>query len=185
MTVCCEVSDEVWYPIPGYPGYEFSSDQRVRSFRRQGGGGGINPDQWKIMTPRVDQDGYARYGLRRNGKRTGVFLHQIVAWLAYGETPDGLMTLHGDDDKTNNHASNLTFGTAADNRRDAFRNGKVDTPRGEKRGHAKLNGDVVRKIRSLYASGEYQKDIAKRFNVCQAVISGIVTGRRWNHVSQE
>lgn len=40
-----------------------------------------------------------------------------------GPRPDGLVVRHLDDDRTNNRASNLAYGTASDNQRDSVRNG--------------------------------------------------------------
>lgn len=48
---------------------------------------------------------------------------------------------------------------------------------------AKLNNKKVISIRKLYSSGKFtQRNLAKKFNVCQQVISTIITKKSWSHV---
>jgi hypothetical protein len=181
MAACDQSTpEEVWYPIPGFPGYEFSSDWRVRSFYGRGSRK-IHEDKWTIKSPRNMPSGYPCYQLSRDGKNHIVYLHHIVAMLAYGPTPDGLELLHWDDDKDNNFASNLQFGTKSDNANDAFRNGKRQ--RGSQRIQSKNSDEDIRAIRLLAADGVRQDEIAGRFGISQALVSGIVSRKRWGHVA--
>lgn len=180
--------DEIWYPIPGFPDYEFSSDQRVRSSYVRGARRKTSETQKSILKP-INLHGYAGYPLMRDGVRHRVYVHKIVAALAYGDTPDGLLVLHSDDDKHNNFPSNLTFGTSSDNRRDAIRNGKwkrsptFTWKLGTDHRNSKLNDDSVRRIREMAASGQSQSSIAKKFGVSQTAVSHIVLGKTWKHVA--
>jgi DNA-binding MarR family transcriptional regulator len=54
---------------------------------------------------------------------------------------------------------------------------------GEHHSQSKLTEIKVKKIIALYNEGIYQKDIAKQFNISQATISEIVTGKNWSHLN--
>lgn len=61
------------------------------------------------------------------GKR--FFVHRLVA-LEYLPNPNNLpFVLHKDDNKENNHISNLYWGTVADNTKDSIRNGTWRNPK--------------------------------------------------------
>lgn len=52
-------------------------------------------------------------------------LSHLVAFMAYGRWPaPGEIVRHLDDDRLNNYAGNIAFGTQRDNVRDSIRNGK-------------------------------------------------------------
>lgn len=89
---------EVWKEIPGYNGrYSVSSLGRV-----------VN-DKGIVMKVDINQKGYARVGLTRNGKKTNMKVHRLVAE-AFIPNPYGLPQVnHINEDKTNNNASNLCW----------------------------------------------------------------------------
>ncbi|MGV7585255.1 HNH endonuclease [Mycobacterium kansasii] len=67
----------------------------------------------ELWRPVVGYEGY--YSVSDHGR---------VCWLrSFGPRPHGLMTLHNDDDPSNNHLVNLRYGTHKENRHDAVRNG--------------------------------------------------------------
>ncbi len=54
---------------------------------------------------------------------------------------------------------------------------------GERNGNAKITDNLVREIRSLYASGAYsQTELAIQFGIKQTTISGIVLKKTWKHI---
>lgn len=168
--------DEVWYPIPGFPGYELSSDWRVRSFRKDG----RIQDSWHLIRTCRLKNGYLKLTLQKDRRQHTVYLHHVISEIAFGPRQAGISVLHRDDDKLNNFPSNLGYGTQKVNVRDGYRNGR--SPLGEARSVAKLNDEQVRDIRLSAAKGESQRSIAARLGVCQQLVSGIVRGRRWSHV---
>lgn len=97
--------------------YEVSSLGRVR-----------REDTGRIMTGFVDEHGYARVGLSRNGTRRSIAVHRLVAmtFLSGFDSQKGLaeqQVNHRNGDKLDNRASNLEWVTCRENHHHAFRNG--------------------------------------------------------------
>jgi hypothetical protein len=176
-------SDEVWYPIPGYPGYELSSELRIRSnhaagTRKRAG----RPGKPHIMKTFRMKTGYPAVTLVCEGRPRSVYLHHVVAELAYGPRPKGLCVLHWDDDKNNLHASNLYYGTMLQNHADCKRNGNDRKCHGSAHPRAKLDEAKVVEIHRLTGEGFNQCQIARRLGVHQSTVNRIVRGARWTHV---
>lgn len=98
-----------WRDIPGFEGYEVSEYGDVRTSRGRELRGFSNGK-------------YLRVTLKLGGKWKKILVHRLVAFAFLGE-PTGPIVRHLDDDQTNNHWSNLAYGTMADNKDDARRNG--------------------------------------------------------------
>lgn len=105
---------ERWRPIPIAPSYEASNLGRVRSMRR------ATPH---VMAVRVNRHGYSYVDMLRDGKKWQPMLHRLVASAFLGPLPDGLVTRHLDGDKSNCAASNLRYGTHAENEQDKLAHG--------------------------------------------------------------
>lgn len=117
-------STEKWLPVVGYEGlYEVSDAGRVRSLGRIDVRGRAWPAQLMKLSRRPN--GYQFVQLTSSTTHRRLFaVHRLVA-KAFVPNPDALpIVRHWDDDKDNNCASNLLWGTDADNKRDAVRNGK-------------------------------------------------------------
>lgn len=70
--------------------------------------------------------GYPSVRLTINGKRKRIVVHKLVAIAFIGPNPCGAMQIrHIDGDKTNNHVSNLAWGTARENADDRNCHGKT------------------------------------------------------------
>ena len=107
--------NEQWKPIPGYSNYEASSHGRIR-----------NTKSGKIITGCLAK-GYVRTNIRADHQRYGrnIGLHRLVAMAFHGLPPkDKPFCCHKDDISHNNVPSNLYWGDAKDNFRDAAANGK-------------------------------------------------------------
>ena len=118
---------EAWEPIEGFDGYLVSSLGRVLSKRYA---------QPRILSTARNRDGYVKVRLWRDNRPHYKYMHLLVAVAFVGPRPDGMEARHRDDDKENNSASNLHYGTRSDNILDAVRNGrqanaaKTHCPRG-------------------------------------------------------
>lgn len=184
MAIYESIEGEIWYPIPGLPGYEISSEWRVRSFLVRGrcAGGSYRgvTTRPRILSIYKLPIGYLAFRTRIDGKARTIYLHHVIAELAYGVRPDGLGILHRDDDKMNNFPSNLVFGTQAENLADARRNGRLRL--GEAVRSAKLSRDSISEIRRLAGEGYGPRHLGRLFGVTHSAIIGVLKGRTWGHV---
>ena len=97
---------EKWIDISGFPGYQASSEGRIRGFRDFHGN--ISNDA-TIIKPRINKDGYYELTLyTENHKKVTKRVHRLVAETFLGEHP-GLVVNHIDGCKLNNRINNLEF----------------------------------------------------------------------------
>lgn len=116
------VATAEWRPVEGYPNYEVSSDGQVRSLPRERTRGGL-------LRQGKNLKGYWYVTLCR-GRETHRFrTHRLVAEAFIGPCPAGQEVRHLDDDKDNNDAANLAYGTHAENGADQVRNQIRHRPR--------------------------------------------------------
>lgn len=88
----------MWKVIEGYPKYEVSDDGEVRVIK-----------SGKILTKSVDTRGYYKVTLTNSENRKTLFVHRLVA-IAFVSNPNNLNQVnHIDENKQNNHASNLEW----------------------------------------------------------------------------
>lgn len=90
---------EEWKAIPGYEGlYEVSNKGNVRNVRRN-----------TLLRLPKNNNRYIRVSLCKNGIKTGLTVHRLVAG-AFIPNPDNLPEVnHKDEDKTNNRVENLEW----------------------------------------------------------------------------
>jgi hypothetical protein len=107
-------------------------------------------------------------------------LHQLVCRAFKGPPPPGKpWSLHRNGIATDNHPSNLYWGTPRDNAADSIRHGTKFAPRGERTPHAKLTEVQAREIKRRRASGERGCDLAREFKISQQTVCCIKMGRQW------
>lgn len=122
------------------------------------------------------------YGSIHHNKRMR-YAHRVSFELTYGKIPDGLDVLHTCDNPLCVNPSHLRLGTHRDNMQDMIKKGRGNKNKGVKVGTAKLNPTKVRKIRSLYSTGNYtMKQLGKQFNVDTTQICNIVNRKHWKHI---
>ena len=129
---CCLPEDghpaEEWRAVVGWEGiYQVSSHGRVRSVPRWVGNGlGRWLVQGQILAVHPTQRSRHLFlTLNRDGGRCrrSRTVHQLVAEAFIGPRPEGLQCRHLDDNKLNNHVSNIVYGTQSENTLDSVRNG--------------------------------------------------------------
>ena len=109
-------------PVPGYPGYFVDEDSVVYSTVS----GSLREGSVFRLTPSRDLVDYWCVTLRKNGQQKRRRIHVLACLAFHGEKSDPtLMARHLDDNKDNNHISNLAWGTAQDNADDRERNGRT------------------------------------------------------------
>jgi hypothetical protein len=104
---------EEWRRVEEFDDYEVSDLGRVRSTKT------TFP---RIITANPNRDGYLKVRLYRGNRPYYRYVHALVAIAFIGPRADGLEVRHLDDNKLDNRAHNLTYGTRSDNMRDAVRN---------------------------------------------------------------
>ena len=116
---------EEWKEIPGYEGlYEVSNKGNVRNVRRN-----------KLLRLSKTNNRYIRVSLCKNGIKTGLTVHRLVAE-AFIENPYNLPEVnHIDEDKTNNSVDNLEWCDHKYN----MNYGTINRRRGESLGYGKDN----------------------------------------------
>lgn len=113
---------EEWRPVVGWEGfYDVSSLGRVRSLpRRLIDGRRI---KGRVLRQHLAARGYRHVTLSADGRNRPVAVHILVATAFAGAPKPGQEVRHLDDHRLNNVASNLVWGTRAENIRDRRTNG--------------------------------------------------------------
>jgi hypothetical protein len=132
-----------------------------------------------VMSPGGGADGYPIVSLYREGKRTGIAVHRLIA-LTF--KPEGRNVLHCevahlDGDRTNARDSNLKWVSKVENHSHKRQHGTHQA--GEKHPRARLTEASVLAIRRAcvpYAT------LAARYGVSWHTISDIKRGKRWKEV---
>lgn len=169
-----------WVDIPGWElRYKISENGDVQSKDMQvnAKGGATAIRQGRILSPVRKNNGYLCVTLTDGINRPQIAIHRLVARAFIGECPIGLHVLHGDGNKSNNHFTNLRYGTPADNHEDTKRHGRRLF--GEKSPVAKLDTEAVIHIRTSSRNGV---ELAKMYNVSAAHISAVRRRRIWKHI---
>lgn len=136
--------------------------------------------------------GYGQFhfsGKMRKAHRVAAYFAGILSDLDNSEQ----LVLHKCDNPICVNPHHLEVGDYSKNLRDAYQRGltshkglsyktKTSRCRGSKNPRAKLNEEVVKQIRDLYARGVSQTDLALQFNMSRPAICQIVHRTRWKHV---
>lgn len=178
-----------WRDVSEWPGYQVSSDGRVRSRRRTGYSGALY-DDWHELKQTVSERGYLCVGMKCITKRTWIPVHVLVLTAFVGPRPEDMEACHGPAGKLVNTIGNLRWDTRTENHRDIERHGgrfavrDARRVKGEEQGCAKLSNEKVVAIRSLYAAGGVtQRQLAAQFGVSQRAIWHVVNRKQWKHVA--
>lgn len=92
---------EEWKPINGFEDYEISNYGRIRK-------------DFKLKQINAS-DGYLKTSLTKNGEKQYVYMHRLVAEHFLPDWDPQLVVNHKDENKQNNHVSNLKMMTLGEN----------------------------------------------------------------------
>jgi hypothetical protein len=159
-------------PIAGFPGYRVTSDGRIQSAHRRGTKA---YGEWRDLRPGPNAKGYLGLTICSDGRRWSTRVHRLVAE-AFVPNPKALPCVrHLDGNNTNNAASNLAWGTYADNERDKLGHGTWDA----RRGGGKLSEQQRAEARSMRDHGWTHSKIAAALGVSRPAVSRLLSGKTW------
>lgn len=166
-------AEEIWRPIPNFPGYDASNLGRIRSYWKNTGSTGgriIAIEPQRILNP-APSHGYYNVGLCCDKGRSTKSVHRLVAAAFLGPCPEGFEVCHNDGTRSNNELSNLRYDTRSENQRDKVRHGRCSS--------RKLSENQVINMRTQRARGSSLKSLADQFDVVESTISEICSGIRF------
>ncbi len=176
---------EQWKDIPYFEGmYMVSTFGRIKSLARtrKSHRGTIAAVTEKIMSQKVQGNGYLSLGLRKLGsKRKFYSAHKLVAIVFHGGDKIPLTVNHLDGIKKNNFYLNIEWSTQKENNDHAISIGLVNNV-GSANSKAKVSESDVVEIRRLSKSGVGYNELASMMNVGKNQISRIISKKAWKHV---
>ena len=102
---------ELWKPLKNFPGYEGSTEGRIRNIRTQ-----------HILSSTTDKRGYPQVSIYRDKRQRTVKVHKLIGD-TYFDDRDGLDIRHRDNNRMNNRVDNLYLSTRKETINDAFERG--------------------------------------------------------------
>jgi hypothetical protein len=181
---------ERWVPIKGYPNYEVSNHGRVRSLdhtvecnSRWGTPRQMLVKGMLLKASPTHEFGYLEVKLCHGGVCKTHRVHQLVARAFLGKPPKGkTQVLHADDDPTNAHVLNLSWGSQADNLEDMRSKGRSDNV-GTTHWKAGLTEKEVLKIVRLLRKDWTVRKIVDTYGFSLGAIYAIRSGATWSHLT--
>lgn len=102
---------ETWKPLKNYPGYEGSTEGRIKNIRTQ-----------HVLKPNLTDKGVAQLTLVKDERPRTVKIHRAIAATFLDGDPN-LDVRHKDRDRSNNRVDNLEYITRSDLIQEAFDRG--------------------------------------------------------------
>lgn len=125
----------------------------------------------------TDVNGYGKMSVDQKPQLAS----RVSYMLHFGDVPAGLGVLHKCDTPLCVNPDHLFLGTQADNVADMHTKGRANKRglKGEEHHAAKVTPEIVRTIR---ASTDTERDLAKRFGISNTTVHDIRKRRSWAHV---
>lgn len=158
-----------WKTITGYERYEVSENGEVR-----------NIESGNILKPIIMPNGYYQVTLYNGNDSCRRTIHRLVAKEFIPNITNFPFVCHKDDDKSNNKACNLFWGTAKHNSEDMVK--KRRQSYGDKCGASKLSEkevNILRRLKTLYPKFS-NSQLAEIFNTTKSNIAFILNDKTWN-----
>lgn len=168
---------EIWKPVVGFEGlYEVSNRGRIKRIK------GFRACKDRILKPYANSCGYLLITLCKNGRIKRKLIHRLILEAFIESCPEGKECNHKNGIKTDNRLKNLEWVTKSENIKHKINILGYIFPHGEKQGNSKLITKEILAIRELLQKNHSQRRLAEWFNVCQATIHEIYTGKIWKHI---
>lgn len=169
---------EIWKDIEGFEGiYEISNFGRLKSKRG-------------ICNYKPKPNGYVRVKLCKHGNESWQSIHRLVAESFIHKEKGKSIVMHIDNNPSNNHSSNLKWGTYSENNIQAIsekrRSNKSGIKRpyssGEKSPTSIFTNVQVLAIKDAISKGHSLSKIGKYFRTSRGTIWKIKAGYSWRSV---
>ena len=170
---------ENWKPIPSLNNlYEASNLGKIRS-------AGIR-NKGKILREYIDSPADINYNfveVHINNKKWMKRIHRLVAEVFCKNPENYPIVMHLDNDRRNNKADNLQWGTLKMNSQQMIKDGRGNKSKGSKHYFSKLTEEQVVEIREKYIPRKYTlQKLAEEYNVSFGLIGHVIKNRNWKHV---
>jgi len=127
----------------------------------------------------LDYDGYRIFNFNGITKRT-----HVIAMMKKEKITKGNQVLHICDNPPCCNPKHLKIGTHQDNMDDMIKKNRANKAFGEKNGNSKLTVSNVKKIRLMYANGEFSmQDIGSKFGISRMNVCDIVNNKIWRDLN--
>jgi hypothetical protein len=139
-----------------------------------------------IFTGALNEAGYGIVGLGGRGAPNDR-AHRITYRHFVGEIPKGMFVCHRCDTPACCNPHHLFVGTNRDNVKDMISKGRNSRPPrnphvvGSVHPLSKLKEEFIPEMRSLYARGWTQQQLAEKYGVVHQTISKVLCGKRFKH----
>lgn len=108
-------------------------------------------------------------------------MHRFIYQECFGPIPEGMLVRHKCDNRSCINPAHLEIGTPKDNVDDMIARGRINSPKGEDHGRARLTVLEVYKIYKRSMKGESLLAIANDFGVTNSNVLKIKKGNTWAH----
>jgi len=134
------------------------------------------PDCWEWQAA-TDKDGYGKYSISNGSSYRA---HRLILQLNGIDITGKVVCHHCDNPKCCN-PDHLFVGTPADNNNDKKNKGRAQAAPGSKNSQAKLNENIVIKIRK---DPRHYKIIARELNLHPETVRMAKNGTTWKHIKE-
>ena len=165
--------NEAWQILLDFPDYAVSN---LGGVRRDTNGKGTHAG--KLLKLAKDKDGYMTVALYKNKRQYRKRVHRLVMLAFSGPCPKGYVVNHIKEIKDYNYRLNLEYVTHQGNQDHAVEKGL--RVKGQKQHLSKLTEKNVFEVVRLAKAGMRQRNIAKKFSVCQSSIQELLSGVSWS-----